>query len=391
MPSRTRTSTSVDETATILQQMAEALGLIDTVHPHLEEAEKKLLSIADKFMSSGNGASCRVEGLSNTDKVHLQRRLAERCRHRAEIVTVNYDELFTDSNCEERFEKDRNHPRVFFVFNAEHFISSLRQTLLYKLLNGTMLYPWLVVLAVNSQDFYGHLEKRVRSRLSPDRICVSPTTDISTYLSHFYQLLSKDKFPEMFGFLARCSFAKQLNYLYQMNSDFDVLRRCTALMLTELICLEELTTERAESALKFVIEMHVPAVPLKSPFFNILKDLSLRQIAVLMCATRLFKQLESRFDDKAEASQISFRQVFLEYKQMANKSYKLLDVNSDKIIFEEIRRLGSLGLLTIGNKTTNVSFQKISLPVDVYSLSEQFKTLSLPAAVQDFFAHVSAM
>lgn len=68
---------------------------------------RKLLSIADKFMSSGNGASCRVEGLSNTDKVHLQRRLAERCRHRAEIVTVNYDELFTDSNCEERFEKDR--------------------------------------------------------------------------------------------------------------------------------------------------------------------------------------------------------------------------------------------------------------------------------------------
>ena len=68
---------------------------------------RKLLSIADKFMSSGNGASCRVEGLSNTDKVHLQRRLAERCRHRAEIVTVNYDELFTDNNCEERFEKDR--------------------------------------------------------------------------------------------------------------------------------------------------------------------------------------------------------------------------------------------------------------------------------------------
>ena len=141
---------------------------------------RKLLSIADKFMSSGNGASCRVEGLSNTDKVHLQRRLAERCRHRAEIVTVNYDELFTDSNCEERFEKDRvglrsgdlicqtncrsrielrswtiqNHPRVFFVFNAEHFISSLRQTLLYKLLNGTMLYPWLVVLAVNSQVMF---------------------------------------------------------------------------------------------------------------------------------------------------------------------------------------------------------------------------------------------
>ena len=91
-----------------------------------------------------------------------------------------------------------------------------------------------------------------------------------------------------------------------------------------------------------------------------------------MCATRLFKQLESRFDDKADAPQISFRQVFLglcvssliieifidsEYKQMANKSYKLLDVNSDKIIFEEIRRLGSLGLLTIGSKTTNVSFQ----------------------------------
>ena len=60
-------------------------------------------------------------------------------------------------------------------------------------------------------------------------------------------------------------------FFFQMNSDFDVLRRCTALMLTELICLEGLTTEGTESALKFVIEMHVPAIPLKNPFFNVLK------------------------------------------------------------------------------------------------------------------------